>query len=134
MNHDCLSFHFFSFSWSLTTCFFVALNSCVYSCPKLSIIIHIFGIHFQINLLYLYNLKTNYGTTTTPYMRTNEIKTKSKPSHVTFKCANPIFFNKKMKIGRPEHSLNPHTPTCHNILFLPYPPPPQSGRHMFITP
>ena len=52
-----LSFHFFSFSWSLTTCFFLALNSCVCSCPKLFIIIHIFGIHFQISLFYLHNLK-----------------------------------------------------------------------------
>ena len=31
-----LSFDFFSFSWSLTICFFVALYSCVCSCPKIS--------------------------------------------------------------------------------------------------
>ena len=37
--------------------------------------------------------------------------------------ANPIFFNKKIKIGRPEHSLTPHPPTSNNISFLPYPPP-----------
>ena len=38
--------------------------------------------------------------------------------------ANPIFFNKKIKIGRPENSLTPHPPTSNNISFLPYPPPP----------
>ena len=56
--------------------------------------------------------------------------------------ANPIFFNKKIKIGRPEHSLTPHPPTSNNLSFLPYPPPTpphpppprQSGRHMCITP
>ena len=49
---------------------------------------------------------------------------------------NPIFFNnKKMKIGRPEHSLTPHPSASDNISFLPYPPTPhQSGRHMCITP
>ena len=49
---------------------------------------------------------------------------------------NPIFFNKKIKIGRPEHSLTPHPPTSDKILFLPYPPPspPQSGSHLCITP
>ena len=50
---------------------------------------------------------------------------------------NPIFFNKKIKIGCPEHSLTPHPPTTENISFLPSlpsPPPPQSGRHMCITP
>ena len=30
-----LSFGFFSFSWSLIICFFVALYSCVCSCPKI---------------------------------------------------------------------------------------------------
>ena len=37
--------------------------------------------------------------------------------------ANPIFFNKKIKIGHPEHSLNPHAPTFNNISFLPYSQP-----------
>ena len=47
---------------------------------------------------------------------------------------NPIFFNKKIKIGRPEHSLTPHSSTFDNISFLPYPPShPQRGRHMCIT-
>ena len=45
---------------------------------------------------------------------------------------------KKAKIGHPEHSLHPpplpHPPTSDNISFLPYPPPLQGGRHMFITP
>ena len=58
-----LSFDLFSFSWSLTICFFVALYSCVCSCPKvlkcpLFIIIHIFSTHFAMNLFYLHNLKT----------------------------------------------------------------------------
>ena len=58
-----LSLDLFSFSWSLTICFFVALYSCVCSCPKvlkcpLFIIIHIFSTHFAMNLFYLHNLKT----------------------------------------------------------------------------
>ena len=50
--------------------------------------------------------------------------------------ANPIFFNKKAKVGRPEHFFTPHPLTSDNISFLPYRPhlhPPQSGRHMCIT-
>ena len=56
-----LSFDFFSFSWSFTICFFVALYSCEFHCPKISrnaTIIHIFSTHFAINLFYLHNLKT----------------------------------------------------------------------------
>ena len=34
INFAWLSFDFFSLSWSLTICFFVALYSCVCSCPK----------------------------------------------------------------------------------------------------
>ena len=44
--------------------------------------------------------------------------------------ANPVLFNKKIKIGRPEYSANrSHPPTSDNILFLsqvlapPLPPP-----------
>ena len=37
---------------------------------------------------------------------------------------NPIFFNKKIKIGCPEHSLTPHPPTTENISFLPSLPSP----------
>ena len=40
--------------------------------------------------------------------------------------ANPIFFNKKIKFGRPEHSLTPRPPMSDNISFLPDPPPPPS--------
>ena len=40
--------------------------------------------------------------------------------------ANPIFCNVKIKSGRPEHSLNPTTPTFDNISLLPYLPPPPS--------
>ena len=36
---------------------------------------------------------------------------------------NPIIFNKKINIGRAEHSLNPHPHTSDNISFLPYPSP-----------
>ena len=54
------------------------------------------------------------------------------PGHGT----NPVFFNKKsltkkIKIGRPEHSLTLQPTTSDNISFLLYPPalplPPQSG-------
>ena len=49
--------------------------------------------------------------------------------------ANPISFNKKkIKIERPEHLLTPHPPKSNNISFLPYPPTPQSRRHMCIKP
>ena len=47
--------------------------------------------------------------------------------------ANPIFFNKKIKIGHPEHSL-PSPLTSDNISFLPYLPPSQSVRCICITP
>ena len=47
--------------------------------------------------------------------------------------ANPIFFNKKIKIGHLEHSL-PSPLTSDNISYLPYLPPPQSGRYICITP
>ena len=46
--------------------------------------------------------------------------------------ANTLFFNKKIKIGRAEHSITPHPHTSDNISFLPYPEPPRSGRHMCI--
>ena len=50
---------------------------------------------------------------------------------------NLTFFNKKVKIGHPEHSLT-HTPTSDNISFLPYLYPQfegaQSARHMCIIP
>ena len=58
-----LSFDFFSFSWSLTICLFVAfLLLCVQLSKNSSkcllfIIIHIFSTHFAINLFYLHNLK-----------------------------------------------------------------------------
>ena len=45
---------------------------------------------------------------------------------------NPVFFNKKIKIGRPEHSLTP-TPLRPINLIFPYTPP-QSGHHTCITP
>ena len=37
---------------------------------------------------------------------------------------NPIFFNKKIKIGRPEHPLTPYTPTPITSHFCLTPPPP----------
>ena len=43
---------------------------------------------------------------------------------------NPIFFNKKIKIRRPEHS---QSRTSDNFSLLP-PTPSQSERHMCITP
>ena len=58
--------------------------------------------------------------------------------------ANPIFLNKKSKdwtsrILTNHAPLLPLRPTSNNISFLPYPTnllpePPQSGRHMCITP
>ena len=52
-------------------------------------------------------------------------------------CLNPIFFNKKIKIGRPKYSLSPHPSTSITSHFClncpPFPPPPQSGCHMCIT-
>ena len=50
--------------------------------------------------------------------------------------ANPIFFNKKMKIGCPEHSVTPLHPLrpITSYFRLTSPPPPQSGRQMCITP
>ena len=33
---------------------------------------------------------------------------------------NPIFFNKKIKTGRPEHSVTLHTSTSESISFLPF--------------
>ena len=44
---------------------------------------------------------------------------------------------KKIKTGRPKHSLTPHplrSITSHFALAPPSPPVPQSGRHMCITP
>ena len=60
----------------------------------LFIIIHIFSTYFAISLFYLHNLKTqmNYGTTTALCMWMNEIKTKTKPSHVTFKLITRYIF------------------------------------------
>ena len=48
--------------------------------------------------------------------------------------ANPIFFNKKIKIGRPEHSLTPHPPMSNNISFLPYPPYPVKVDVICVSP
>ena len=44
---------------------------------------------------------------------------------------NPIFFNKKINIGRPEHSLTPHPLhpiTSHFCLTPPHPHPPPPSR------
>ena len=38
--------------------------------------------------------------------------------------ANTIFFNKKIKMGRPEDLVTPHPSTPNNISFLPYSPTP----------
>ena len=63
-NLVCLSFDFFSFSWSLTIWFFVTLYSCVWSCLKISLNVFylwLFTIlastHFAINLFLKHNLK-----------------------------------------------------------------------------
>ena len=50
--------------------------------------------------------------------------------------ANPVFFNKKIKIGHPEHELPlPHLrPITSHFALPPTHLTPQSGRHMCITP
>ena len=48
--------------------------------------------------------------------------------------ANSIFFNKKIKIGRPKHLLIPHALRPITSHFYLTPLPPQSGRHMCINP
>ena len=47
----------------------------------------------------------------------------------------PFSLIKKIKIGRPEHLLTPHSlrPITSHFSLIP-PPPYQSGRHMCITP
>ena len=46
--------------------------------------------------------------------------------------ANPIFFDEKIKIGRPVHSVPPQLPTSDKISFLPYPPnPPNVYHHLY---
>ena len=47
--------------------------------------------------------------------------------------ANPIFFNKKIKIEYPEHSLNLHLHTSNNISFLPYSQPSLSVDVIFVS-
>ena len=51
--------------------------------------------------------------------------------------ANPILFNNKKTDWTPKTLTKPPHPTSDNISFLPDlspPHPPQSGRHMCITP
>ena len=75
-------FHLAESSLSAFSCFSKNIMKCL-----LFIIIHIFSTHFVISLFHLHNLKTytNYGTTIPLCMWTNEIKTKTKSSHITFK-------------------------------------------------
>ena len=95
--------------------------------------------NFKVNLLHP---TTNYGTTTSPCMWTNEIKTKTKakPSHVTFKYNISTFGSawclfmaqiqfsliKRIKIGCPEHSLPLTTlrPIISHFCLNPTPPHP----------
>ena len=49
--------------------------------------------------------------------------------------ANPVFFNKKINIGLPEHSLPPIPYLRQHLIFvLPLLTPSQSGRHIGIAP
>ena len=43
-------------------------------------------------------------------------------------------FKKKIKIGRPEHTLTLHSPTSDNISFLTYPPPPRKAGVICVSP
>ena len=47
---------------------------------------------------------------------------------------NPIFFNKRIKIGSPEHLLTPHLPMSDSISFLPYPPTPLKADVICVSP
>ena len=79
-----LKLHYLLFRGFMLFCVQLSKNITKY---LLFIIIHIIGTYFAISLFYLHNLKTkaNYGATAAPCMSTNETKTKTKPSHVTFK-------------------------------------------------
>ena len=55
----CLTVRHRPFSWTLTICVFVALDSCVYSCLKYHEMSFIYNYsHIAINLFYLHDLKT----------------------------------------------------------------------------
>ena len=50
--------------------------------------------------------------------------------------ANPIFFDKEIKIGRPRHLLIPPPtlrPITSHFCLIHHLAPPQSGRHICIT-
>ena len=50
--------------------------------------------------------------------------------------ANPVFFNKKNEFWTSRTLATPHPirPTTYHFSLAAPPPPPQSGRHMYITP
>ena len=50
--------------------------------------------------------------------------------------ANPIFFNKKIEIGRPEHSLTPAPliPMRYHICLTASPPPPLKVNVICVSP
>ena len=88
-----LFFDFFPFTE--TSLLYLLLPGFIVLCVLLSknikkrllfIIIHIFSTHFAIKLFFCATWEcTNYCAAAAPYIWTNEIKTKTKPSHVTLK-------------------------------------------------
>ena len=55
---------------------------------------------------------------------------------VSGRRANLIFFNKKIKIGRPEYLLTPLPirPIISHLYLTPHPPPLKMDVYMYITP
>ena len=87
-----LSSDFFSFSWTLTICVFMALYSCVWSCSKISrnvlfIIIHILVLILQSTRFICTTWKRKQSMEQQPRCACERTKLKQKqtPSHVTFK-------------------------------------------------
>ena len=88
-----LSFDFFSFSWSLTICFFVALYSCVCSCPKISRnVFYLWLSTFLVLILQsicfictIWKRKLWNNNCTVHLNESNQNKNKDKSRHVTFK-------------------------------------------------
>ena len=83
-----LSFDFFSFNWTLTICNQPVLFPQLANVNKVwnnNPTMHMNERNQNKNKTKSHHIQTNYETTTPPCMWTNEIKTKTKPSHITFK-------------------------------------------------
>ena len=88
-------FFFTSFHLAATSLLYLLLRGLILLCVQLSrnmkkyllfIIIHVFSTHFAVNLFFGAIWKrANYWAAAAPCIWTNEIKTKTKPSHATFR-------------------------------------------------